>query len=210
MRKDLISSLVAVVVLTLALGVAYPLAVTGIGQVAFSEQADGSRVGSDGREVGSRLIGQAFVRETGEEDADGNPVTEPDERYFQSRPSVSGYNPAGTFFNNLGPNQADLRDLLAANADAYLELEGPDNPGLTRSEIPPDAVTTSASSVDPHISPENARLQAARVARVRGLQRDRVLELIDDTTAGRALGFLGEPGVNVLELNLALDAEEAR
>lgn len=210
MRKDLISSLVAVVVLTLALGVAYPLAVTGIGQVAFSEQADGSRVESDGREVGSRLIGQAFVRETGEEDADGNPVTEPDERYFQSRPSVSGYNPAGTFFNNLGPNQADLRDLLAANADAYLELEGPDNPGLTRSEIPPDAVTTSASSVDPHISPENARLQAARVARVRGLQRDRVLELIDDTTAGRALGFLGEPGVNVLELNLALDAEEAR
>jgi potassium-transporting ATPase KdpC subunit len=208
MRKDLISSLVAVVVLTLALGIAYPLVVTGIGQVVFADQADGSRVKRDGREVGSRLIGQAFVRETGEEDADGNPVTEPDERYFQSRPSVSGYNPAGTFFNNLGPNQADLRDLLAANADAYLALEGPDNPGLTRSEIPPDALTTSASSVDPHISPENARLQAARVARVRGLQRDRVRDLIDDNTAGRALGFMGEPGVNVLELNLALNREE--
>ena len=200
MRKDLISSVVAVVVLTLALGVAYPLTVTGIGQVVFAEQADGSRVQHDGREVGSRLIGQAFV------DADGAPV----ERYFQSRPSVSDYNPAGTFFNNLGPNQAELRDLLIENAEAYLELEGPDNPGLTRAEIPPDAVTTSASSVDPHISPENARIQAARVARVRGLQRGRVLELVEDTTAGRALGFMGEAGVNVLELNLALDAEEAR
>jgi K+-transporting ATPase ATPase C chain len=200
MRKDLISSLVAVVVLTLALGIAYPLIVTGIGQVVFADRADGSRVERDGREVGSRLIGQAFV------DADGAPV----ERYFQSRPSVSDYNPAGTFFNNLGPNQAELRDLLAANADAYLGLEGPDNPGLTRSEIPPDAVTTSASSVDPHISPENARLQAARVARERGLQRDRVLELVEDNTAGRALGFMGEPGVNVLELNLALDREETR
>jgi potassium-transporting ATPase KdpC subunit len=200
MRKDLISSVVAVVVLTLVLGVAYPLVVTGIGQVVFSDQADGSRVERDGREVGSRLIGQAFV------DADG----EPDERYFQSRPSVSDYNPAGTTFNNLGPNQADLRDMLAQHADAYLDLEGPYNPGLTRSEIPPDAVTTSASSVDPHISPENARLQAARVARVRSLERDRVLELVDDNTAGRTLGFLGEPGVNVLELNLALDEEDAR
>ena len=205
MRKDLVSSLVAVLVLTLALGIAYPLVVTGIGQVVFADQADGSRVERDGREVGSRLIGQAFVRETGEEDADGNPVTEPDERYFQSRPSVSGYNPAGTFFNNLGPNQADLRDLLAANADAYLALEGPDNPGLTRSEIPPDAVTTSASGVDPHISPENARTQAPRVAEARGLDEADVLELVDEHTDGRSLGFLGEPGVNVLELNLALD-----
>ena len=210
MRKDLIASLVAVVVLTLVLGVAYPLVVTGIGQVVFSDRADGSRIERDGREVGSRLIGQAFVRETGEEDADGNPVTEPDERYFQSRPSVSGYNPAGTFFNNLGPNQADLRDLLTANVEAYLALEGPDNPGLAAADIPPDAVTTSASSVDPHISPENARIQANRIARVRGLERDRVLELVDDNTAGRALGFLGEPGVNVLELNLALDREETR
>jgi K+-transporting ATPase ATPase C chain len=208
MRKDLIASLVAVVVLTLALGVAYPLVVTGIGQVVFADKADGSRVEKDGKDVGSRLIGQAFVRETGKKDADGNPVTEPDERYFQSRPSVSGYNPAGTFFNNLGPNQADLRDLLAENAKAYLALEGPDNPGLTRSEIPPDAVTTSASSVDPHISPENARIQARRVARVRGLAQPRVLDLVDEHTAGRGLGFMGEPGVNVLELNLALDREE--
>jgi potassium-transporting ATPase KdpC subunit len=200
MRKDLISSLVAVVVLTLVLGVAYPLVVTGIGQVVFSDQADGSRIERGGDEIGSRLIGQRFV------DADGAP----DKHYFQSRPSVSDYNPAGTSFNNLGPNQADLRDLLASNADAYLALEGRDNPGLTRSEIPPDAVTTSASSVDPHISPENARLQAARVARVRGLPRDRVLELVEHATAGRALGFMGEPAVNVLELNLALDAEEAR
>jgi potassium-transporting ATPase KdpC subunit len=198
MRKDLISSLVAVVVLTLALGVAYPLAVTGIGQVVFAGEADGSRLERDGREVGSRLIGQAFV------DADGAP----DERYLQSRPSATGYDPAGTFFNNLGPNQADLREMLASNADAYVALEGPYNPGLTRAEIPPDAVTTSASGVDPHISPENARLQAARVARVRGLQRDRVLDLVDDHTAGRALGFMGEPAVNVLELNLALDREE--
>ncbi|UUY06303.1 potassium-transporting ATPase subunit C [Svornostia abyssi] len=134
-------------------------------------------------------------------------MLEPDPAYFQSRPSASGYSANATFFNNLGPNQQDLADQLKAAADAYLALEGPDNPGLKAGDIPSDAVTTSASGIDPHISTENAEIQARRVARERGLSPDRVNDLIDEHTAGRALGFMGEPGVNVLTLNLALDEE---
>ena len=192
MRKDLVTSAIAVLVFTVLFGLAYPLVMTGVGQVAFPGAADGSRIERDGKLVGSSLIGQDFKQ---------------DPRYFQSRPSATGYDPAGTYFNNLGPNSAELRDMLVANVKAYLALEGPDNPGLRANDVPVDAVQTSASGVDPHISRENAAIQAARVARVRGMALERVKALVDEHTDGRALGVLGEPGVNVLELNLALDRE---
>ena len=192
MRKDLIASAIAVLVFTVLFGLVYPLVMTGVSQVAFPGAADGSRIERDGKLVGSSLIGQDFKQ---------------DPRYFQSRPSATGYDPAGTYFNNLGPNSADLRDMFVANVKAYLALEGPDNPGLQAKDVPVDAVQTSASGVDPHISRENAAIQAARVARVRGMALDRVKALVDEHTDGRALGVLGEPGVNVLELNLALDQE---
>ena len=194
MRRDLITSLLAVVVFTLLLGLAYPLLTTGAAQVLFPDRADGSQVVRGGEVVGSRLIGQDFS---------GEP------RYFQSRPSVTGYDPAGTFFNNLGPNNAELRDLFEKNLAAYLRRERPFNPGLSASDVPPDAVQTTASGVDPHISADNASIQARRVADERGLELGRVRELIDQSTDGRGLGLLGEPGVNVLELNLALDREDA-
>lgn len=217
MRNDLISSLVAVVAFTVIFGLAYPLVVTGASQLAFPNKADGSRIERGGEVVGSRLIGQDFRRPVLDaqgqprEDADGNPVLEPDPVYFQSRPSVTGYNPAGTFFNNLGPNSADLADLFRENLDGYLALERPFNPRLRPADVPPpDAVQTTASGVDPHISPENAEIQARRIASERQAPLERVQGLIDDNTDGRSLGFLGEPGVNVLELNLALDEEFPR
>jgi K+-transporting ATPase ATPase C chain len=188
-------------------GLVYPLVMTGASQLAFPGAANGSRIERDGKTVGSSLIGQDFRRDTGRKDADGEPILEPDPRYVQSRPSVTGYNPAGTFFNNLGPNSVKLRDELAANLKGYLALEGPYNPGLRAAGVPVDAVQTSASGVDPHISPANAEIQARRVARVRGAPLGRVRALIDAHTDGRSLGVLGEPGVNVLELNLALDEE---
>lgn len=216
MRRDLISSALAVLVLTVVLGVVYPLATTGVAQVLWPNKADGSQIQRDGKTVGSRLIGQDFRKpvldRAGEPkvDAEGNPILEPDERYFQSRPSATGYSPNVTYFNNLGPNNAELRDLFAAHLAAYLELERPYNAGLDRGDIPPDAVQTAASGVDPHISQDNARIQARRIADVHGLDLDRVLKLVDENTDGRGLGVFGEPGVNVLGLNLALDAEATR
>jgi potassium-transporting ATPase KdpC subunit len=195
MRKDLLTSLLAVVAMTVLFGLAYPLAVTGIAQVAFPNKADGSQIERDGRVVGSRLLGQDFSD---------------DLSLFQSRPSSTDYDPAGTAFSNLGPNSRDLRDAIAENATAYLRRERRYNPGLTRRDIPPDAVQTSASSVDPHISPANARIQAARVADRTGLPKARVLDLVDRNTDDRTLGLLGERGVNVLELNLAVQAAEGR
>jgi potassium-transporting ATPase KdpC subunit len=216
MRRDLISSALALLVLTLVLGVAYPLATTGVSQVLWPNKADGSQIERDGKTVGSRLIGQDFQRpvldRNGEPkvDADDSPILEPDLRYFQSRPSATGYSANVTYFNNLGPNNAELRGLFAANLAAYLELERPYDRGLTRGDVPPDAVQTSASGVDPHISEDNAQIQARRVAEVRGVELDHVLDLVDENTDGRGLGLFGEPGVNVLDLNLALDAEDRR
>ena len=203
MIRDLKSSIVVVVVFTAVCGLAYPLLVTGLGQLVFPGNADGSLVHRDGRVVGSKLIGQTFERDTGHKDADGNPILEPIPRYFQSRPSATGYAADATFFDNLGPNQAELAELLEANADDYLRQ----NPGTRRQDIPPDAVTDSASGIDPHISRANARIQARRVARARHIAHARVLRLIDRETDDRFL-FLGESGVNVLELNLALDEEQ--
>jgi potassium-transporting ATPase KdpC subunit len=195
MRRDVLPSIIAIVVLTLMFGVAYPLATTGVAQVLFPGKADGSQIERDGEVVGSSLIGQDFRGRA---------------RYFQSRPSATDYSANVTYFNNLGPNSKDLRDLFADNLAAYLERERPYDPGLTRADVPADAVTTSASGVDPHISEANARIQSRRVAEERGLELDRVLDLVDENTNGRALGVLGEPGVNVLELNLALDDEDSR
>jgi potassium-transporting ATPase KdpC subunit len=189
MRKDLTSSLVAVVALTVIFGLAYPLVITGISQVAFPNKADGSQVRQNGRVVGSRLLGQDFSG---------------DHSLFQTRPSPTGDNPAGTAFSNLGPNSKDLRDNIAKYTRAYLRLNAPYNPGLTRAQVPPDAVQTSASGVDPQISVANARIQAGRVAARNRLSKARVLALVKAHTDDRSLGILAEPGVNVLELNLAI------
>jgi K+-transporting ATPase ATPase C chain len=193
MRRELTTSVLAILIFTVLFGLGYPLVTTGVSQVLFPSKADGSKVKRDGRVVGSRLIGQDFK---------GSP------RYFQSRPSATGYSADATFFNNLGPNSRKLRDQLAKQVASYLARERPYTPGLRASEVPVDAVTTSASGVDPHISQANARIQARRVAKQRGLPLDGVLKLVDDNTDGRALGVFGEPGINVLELNLALERSQ--
>jgi len=189
MRKDLISSVVAAVALTVIFGLAYPLVITGVSQVVFPGRADGSQIKKDGKVIGSRLIGQDFSK---------------DPSLFQSRPSPTDYNPAGTAFSNLGPNSKDLKDAIVKNAAAYLKRERPYNRGLTKAGIPPDAVQTSASGVDPQISVANARIQAGRVAARNRLPKAKVLALVKDNTDNRALGLFGEPGVNVLDLNLAI------
>jgi K+-transporting ATPase ATPase C chain len=189
MRRDITNSVLALVLLTLVLGVAYPLVTTGVAQVLFPGKADGSQIERDGRTVGSRLIAQDFGKAR---------------EFFHPRPSQTGYNGAGTGFSNLGPNSKELSDRLAKNRAAYMRQEQL-RPG---EEAPVDAVTGSASGVDPHISKENARIQARRVAAARGMPLEQVLGLVDEHTDGRGLGVLGEPGVNVLELNLAL--EDAR
>jgi K+-transporting ATPase ATPase C chain len=192
MRRDIIASVVAILVFTTIFGLAYPLVMTGVSQVAFPGRADGSRIERDGKVVGSRLIGQDFRGRA---------------QSFQSRPSVTDYNAAGTFFNNLGPNSKELASMFQRNLRRYLDRERPFNPGLKASDVPPDAVQTTASGVDPHISKANAEIQARRVASRRHVPLGRVRQLIDDNTDGRFAGVLGEPGVNVLELNLALDAQ---
>jgi K+-transporting ATPase ATPase C chain len=212
LRKDLTSSLIAIVVFTALLGLGYPLLVTGVSQVAFPGASNGSLVhDAGGRTIGSRLLGQDFrkpvldARGKPKLGADGNPVFAADPRYVQSRPSQTTYDPSATAFSNAGPNGVDTRAAIAQNARAYLKLERPYDAGLTRAAIPPDAVQTSASGVDPHVSQANARIQAHRVAANRHLSVARVNQLIAAHTDGRGLGLFGEPGVNVLQLNLALD-----
>jgi K+-transporting ATPase ATPase C chain len=194
MLRDLKSSLIAVVVLTAVLGFGYPALMTGFAQVAFRHQADGSLVKVNGKVVGSELAAQEFKSP----------------RYFHSRPSAVGYNAAGTSFANLGPTSPELAKAVGAQARAILKLESPYNPGLGIHDIPVDAVTTSASGIDPDISPAYARLQSHRIAAVRRLPLATVQQLVRKHTDGRSLGFLGEPGVNVLELNLALDRKTGR
>jgi potassium-transporting ATPase KdpC subunit len=216
LRKDLITATIAIVFLTLLLGVGYPLLTTGAAQVLFPNAANGSKVEVDGKVVGSKLIGQDFRKPALDRngkprtDEEGEPVLVADPAYFQSRPSATGYAPDLTFFNNLGPNNRELSEFFAEQLDAYLKLERPYDPGLTAADVPVDAVTTSASGVDPQISQANARIQAHRVAAVRGLSLQRVLDLVGEHTDGRTLGLFGEPGVNVLQLNLSLDREAPR
>jgi K+-transporting ATPase ATPase C chain len=195
MRKDLITATLAIVFLTLLLGIAYPLLTTGIAQLAFPGAANGSRIEVDGKLVGSKLIGQDFK---------GLP------RYFQSRPSATGYSADVTHFNNLGPNSRELSEFFEDELETYLARERRHLPGLTAADLPVDALTTSASGVDPHIAVANARIQAHRVSAVRDLPLERVFELIDGHTDGRFAGLFGEPGVNVLQLNLSIDQEAGR
>jgi K+-transporting ATPase ATPase C chain len=202
MKRDLLNSALAIVVLTVVLGLVYPLVTTGVSQLLFADQADGSRVELDGEVVGSSLIAQPFKRE-----AERGPGLERDPEYFQPRPSITGYSPNVTYFNNLGPNNLALSRFFANKAEAYLARERRFVPSLALSDVPVDAVTTSASGVDPHVSEANARIQAHRVAAERGLDLRTVFDLIDEHTDGRGLGVFGEPGVNVLELNLALGRE---
>lgn len=213
MRRDLLTSLIGVVVLTVVLGVIYPLAITGISQVVFPGKANGSKLSVDGKVVGSSLIGQSFSRPViGKDgkpklDAEGEEVLAPDPAYFQPRPSATGYAPDVTYFSNLGPNSVEAREAVREYLAAYVALEKPYDHGLTKDRVPVDAVTESASGVDPHISQANAWIQAHRIAAVRKLPLARVDDLISAHTDGRFLGLLGEPGVNVLRLNIALDKE---
>ena len=193
--RALVASVVAVIVFTVVLGFGYPLLMTGFAAVAFPDKAKGSLIEVDGTVVGSRLAAQEFT----------NP------KYFRSRPSATAprYNAGATTFANLGPTNPELAKIVEQRALAILAREKQYNPDLTIGDIPVDAVTTSGSGIDPHISPAYAQLQAARVADVRGLPLSTVQRLIDENTDGRGLGFFGEPGVNVLELNIALDKEQA-
>jgi K+-transporting ATPase ATPase C chain len=191
MRRDLTTSLLAVVVLTVFLGVASPLAIAGVAQLVFPGKSDGSLVEVGGEVVGSSLIGQAFKGRA----------------YFHSRPSATGYSGNVTYFGNVGPNSVEGREEVRENLAAYLAREKPYDRTLTRDRVPVDAVTQSASGVDPQISVANARIQAHRIAAVRDLPLTRVESLIAADTDGRFLGLFGEPGVKVLELNVALDEE---
>ena len=174
MRRTFISSALAVLVFTALLGLAYPLVITGVAQVAFGVKADGDPT----------LLAR---------DTTGDP------RYFQPRPSQTGYDPRATFFSNRGPNQASATRFYRDQIAAYRRFNG------TNATPPADAVTTSGSGVDPHISQANAALQARRVAAVRELPLEQVQALVDENTDGRFLGLLGEPGVNTTKLNQALD-----
>ena len=182
--RNLLIAVLMTVVTTLLLGVVYPLVVTGIAQVAFPDQANGQLVERDGKVIGSRIIGQGFS-------APG---------YFRSRPSAAGmgYDAANSAGSQLGPTNKKLIDNVKANVEAARK-ENPNAP------VPIDLVTTSASGFDPHVSPAAADFQVPRVARERGMSEADVRRLVQTHTEGRQLGFLGEPRVNVLELNLALD-----
>lgn len=187
MRRQLVPALRILAVLTVLCGLVYPLAVTAVAQVAFAEQADGSLLrDQDGDVVGSSLLGQAF---------------EGDE-WFLPRPSAAGdgYDGSASAASNLGPTNPVLLDSVAERVAEYRDQ----NDLAAEAAVPVDAVTASGSGLDPHISVANARLQAPRVADARGLPLDAVLDLVDRHTDGRSLGFLGEPGVDVVALNLAL------
>jgi K+-transporting ATPase ATPase C chain len=187
MFTELKPAILITVVFTILTGLLYPLAVTGIAQIAFPHQANGSIVSLHGKEIGSSLIAQNF--------------TKPE--YFHPRPSAAGdkgYDPTSSSASNLGPTNPALADRLKKDAAAFRK----DNPDYT-GPIPADAITTSGSGLDPEISPANAIAQSARVAKARNISTDRVAQLIAAHTEGRQLGILGEPRINVLELNMALD-----
>jgi potassium-transporting ATPase KdpC subunit len=204
MRRQLVPAVLSMVIFTLLLGVGYSLVVTGVAQLGFKDKADGSLVQRDGQDIGSSLIGQAFV------DTKGEPIT----KYFQSRPSAAvgadgkteaGYDPTLSSGSNLGPTNPELLKEVAKRVDAYRELNGIG----ADARVPVDAVTASASGLDPDISVANARLQTRRVADERDLPVARVRDVVDEHTSGRTLGVLGEKTVNVLDLNLALDRVSA-
>jgi len=185
-QRNLIAAVLMTIVTTLLLGVIYPLAITAIAQVAFPRQANGQLIERNGTVIGSRIIGQGF----------SSPG------YFRPRPSAAGtgYDAANSAGSQLGPTNKKLIDAVKANVEAA----GKENPNAP---VPIDLVTTSASGIDPHISPAAADFQVSRVARERGISETDVRRLVEGNTEGRQLGFLGEPRVNVLELNIALDSQ---
>ena len=189
LSRNLLVAVLMTVVTTMLLGVVYPLAITGIAQTLFPDQANGQLVEHDGRIVGSRIIGQGFSKPG----------------YFRSRPSAAGtgYDAANSAGSQLGPTNRKLIDAVRANVEAA-RAENPDAP------VPIDLVTTSASGLDPHLSPAAVDFQVPRVARERGMSETDLRRVVAAHTEGRQLGFLGEPRVNVLELNLALDREHPR
>jgi K+-transporting ATPase ATPase C chain len=200
MRRQLVPAVVSMVVFTVLFGLVFPLVITGIGQLAFHDKAEGSIVEQNGKKIGSSLIGQAFT------DAKGKPLPE----YFQSRPSAAvgasgdttaGYDPTSSSGSNLGPTNPDFLKLVADRVKAYRKLNGLG----AHVKVPVDAVTASASGLDPDISVANARLQARRVAEERGISVAKVQQAIDDSTSDRTLGILGEKTVDVLALNRMLD-----
>lgn len=192
MANQIRAGLVFVAAATLILGLAYPLLTTAGAGLIAPGGSTGSLVSSDGRIVGSRLIGQNFAGHPG---------------YFQSRPSQTGYSADATAFSNLGPNGRDTAASFRKSLNLYLKRERPFFPGLSADQVPPSAVMTSASGIDPEIDPADARIQAHRVARIRHLDLSQIDDLIEAQTDSRYLGVLGEPVVNVLEINLALDKE---
>ena len=187
--KDFITSILMLLVLTVSLGILYPLAVWGVSQVVFPAQANGSLIEKDGKVVGSQLIGQTF----------SSPG------YFHSRPSAAGdgYDAGASSGSNLGPTSKKLIERVNGNA----EKAQSENPNA---KIPADLVTTSGSGLDPHISPSAAEFQVVRIAKERRISEAKVRELVEKHTQGRDLGFLGEPRVNVLLLNLELDSTMMR
>jgi potassium-transporting ATPase KdpC subunit len=187
--RQLAPAVLAIIVFTVITGIVYPLVVTGVAQVAWNDKANGSLIKKDGVVVGSSLIAQNFA----------------DEKYFHPRPSAAGtgYDGLASAASNLGPTNPDFLSAVQDRVAAYRQENGL----AADQEVPVDAVTASGSGLDPDISVANARLQAPRVAAARGMSVDQVLALVNQHTNGRQWGFLGEPGVNVLELNLALDGK---
>jgi potassium-transporting ATPase KdpC subunit len=190
--RQLGAALRALLVATVVLGLAYPLLITGIAQVIAPGRADGSPIRSGEQVVGSSLIGQSFI------DADGDPLPQ----YFQSRPSASDYDGATSGGTNLGPNSTELADLIAKRRAEIATFNSVDP-----ADVPADAVTASASGLDPGISAQFAAIQVDRVAAERGVAPDEVAALVVEATVGRDLGFIGAPYVDALQLNLALDRE---
>ena len=181
--KNLLTAVLITIVTTILFGLAYPLVITGLAQVIFPENANGQLIrAADGTVIGSRLLGQPFVSPG----------------YFRSRPSAANYDAAASSGSNLGPMNQKLIDRVKEDV-AKLQTENPGKP------VPVDLVTTSASGLDPHISPAAAEFQVPRVARERGVSEEELRQLVNEHTEGRQFGLLGEPRVNVLELNLALD-----